>query len=90
MISPHSSIPMKVPFFSARREHSVFINCPFDKEFEPLMDSIIFSIVCCGFFPRSSLENGSVSISRIDRIKWTISNSKYSIHDLSKCRGEGD
>lgn len=68
----------------------VFINCPFDAEFEPLFQAIIFSIVSCDFTPRSALETGTVAEPRMDRITRAIFSSKYSIHDLSRCRGEGD
>jgi hypothetical protein len=69
---------------------SVFINCPFDDDFEPLFEAIIFAIACCGFDPRSALESGTVADSRLDRITQALFSSKYSIHDLSRCKGEGD
>lgn len=68
---------------------AVFINCPFDKDFESAFDAIVFSAVCCGFTPRSALETGNVAESRMERIVKAIFSSKYSIHDLSRCRGEG-
>ena len=73
-----------------RRELSVFINCPFDRDFRPIYDAIVFATVCCGFLPRSATESGSVSLPRMDRITRAMLSSKYSIHDLSRCRGEGD
>jgi len=69
--------------------HAVFINCPFDDDFAPLFEAILFAVICCGFLPRSALESGSVSEPRMDRIVQAIFSSKYSIHDLSRCRGEG-
>ena len=39
-------------------ERCVFINCPYDAEFAPLFDGIIFATVCCGFVPRSATESG--------------------------------
>jgi hypothetical protein len=69
---------------------SVFINCPYDHDFASLFDAIVFSTVCCGFLPRSALESGSVAEPRMERITRAIFSSKYSIHDLSRCRGEGD
>lgn len=68
---------------------SVFINCPYDREFEPLFDAIVFATVCCGFLPRSALESGSVAESRMERITRAVFSSKYSIHDLSRCQGQG-
>jgi len=73
-----------------RREMSVFINCPYDNGYRPLFDAIVFSAICCGFIPRCAFESGSTSLSRMDRIVHAIRSSKYSIHDLSRCRGEGD
>jgi hypothetical protein len=69
---------------------SVFINCPFDAAYEPIFDAIVFATVYCGFMPRSALETGTVAEPRIARITRAIFSSRYSIHDLSRCTGEGD
>ncbi len=71
-------------------ELSVFINCPFDPDYRPILDAIVFASVCCGFLPRCAYESGSVSVPRIKKITNILLSSKYSIHDLSKCRGEGE
>ncbi len=39
--------------------------------------------------PRSALESGTVGEPRLARITRTIFSSRYSIHDLSRCTGEG-
>ncbi|MDD5393700.1 MAG: hypothetical protein PHE17_11840 [Thiothrix sp.] len=75
---------------SFERNTSVFINCPFDSAYSSIFDAIVFSTTCCGFLPRSAIESGSTSVPRMDRITQAIYASKYSIHDLSRCRGEGD
>jgi hypothetical protein len=72
-----------------RPETSVFINCPFDQEYLPLFDAIVFAATCCGFLARSALETGNVAEPRMIRIARAVLSSKYSIHDLSRCRGEG-
>jgi hypothetical protein len=74
----------------AERNSSVFINCPFDDTYKPVFDAIIFATSCCGFLPRCAIESGSTSDPRMVRITQAIIDSKYSIHDLSRCRGEGD
>lgn len=71
-------------------ERSVFINCPYDDDYEPLFDALLLTVVTCGFVPRSAVESGSVSVSRLDRIFDAIHSSAFSIHDLSRCRGEGE
>jgi hypothetical protein len=68
----------------------VFINCPFDEDYSPTLDALIFATVCCGFIPCSALESGTVARSRINRILDGLSGAKYSLHDLSRCRGEGE
>jgi len=72
------------------RPASVFINCPFDNEYLPLFDAIVFAVTCCGFIPRSALESGDVAELRIHRILRAMFASKYSIHELSRSHGEGD
>jgi len=72
------------------REASVFINCPFDHDYRPIFDAIIFAALCCGFLPRCAVETGTAAQPRMDRILTAMRSSKYSIHDLSRCRGESD
>jgi hypothetical protein len=67
-------------------ERSVFINCPFDKDFEPLLLKIAFCVADLGFFPRIATENADNSASRLDRVLALVRGSKYGIHDLSRCR----
>ena len=71
-------------------DKSVFINCPYDAAYTPLFDAIIFTTVCCGFTPRSALEAGNVAEPRMDRIVRSLFESRYSIHDLSRNKGEGE
>ena len=68
----------------------VFINCPFDDDYVATRDALVFATVCCGFIPCSALESGTVARPRIDRILDGLAGAKYSLHDLSRCRGEGD
>jgi hypothetical protein len=72
------------------RNLSVFINCPFDPQYEPIFDGIVFATVCCGYRPRCALETSDAAESRIRRIVKAIKGSKYSIHDLCRCQGHGD
>lgn len=71
-------------------EQSVFINCPFDSEYTSLLDAILFATVCCGFIPRSAREPGPAAELRIERILRLLFESRHSIHDLSRHKGEGD
>ncbi|MBV8847372.1 MAG: hypothetical protein JO307_31570 [Bryobacterales bacterium] len=71
-------------------EKSVFINCPYDKEFEPLFHAIILTVAALGFVPRSARETEGQSETRIKRIAIGLLQCKYSIHDLSRFQGEGN
>jgi len=71
-------------------EKSVFINCPFDSQFRDLMLAIVYSVAAHGFAPRSAREMEGEADPRIARILKTLSECKYSIHDLSRFSGEGN
>lgn len=73
---------MKSPPF----ERSVFVNCPFDEAFAPLLQAIAFCITDLGFYPRLAPENPDNSANRLDRIIDLVQSSKYGIHDLSRCK----
>jgi hypothetical protein len=69
---------------------SVFINCPYDKQFGPLFHAIVLTVAACGFTPRCARETEFDSSNRAGRIADLLCECKYSIHDLSRHRGEGD
>ena len=64
-------------------ENNLFINCPFDNEYKPILKAVVFSAVYLGFNPLLS-ETINSAESRVSRIQKLISLSKYSIHDLSR------
>lgn len=70
-------------------ERSVFVNCPFDEEYAPILQAIAFTITDLGFYPRLAPENADNSATRLDRIVELIASSKYGIHDLSRCKSVG-
>lgn len=65
-------------------ETNVFINCPFDDEYLPLLRPLLFTILYHKFEPRIATENSDSGLPRIQKIKDLISESKFSIHDLSR------
>lgn len=67
-------------------DRSLFINCPFDKEFTDILEAIAFCSVYLDFFPRLAPENRDSSAVRLDKIVDLIRSSKYAIHDLSRCK----
>lgn len=73
---------MTVPSF----DRSVFINCPFDDHFAPLLQAIAFCVTDLGFYPRLAPENSDNSVHRLDRIIELIRGSRFGIHDLSRSK----
>lgn len=66
-------------------ERSVFINCPFDPDYDAMLQAILFTIVYLGFFPRLARERNDSAESRVEKISGLIEGSLFSIHDLSRC-----
>ena len=67
----------------------VFINCPFDEAYEPLFDGLLFVAVAYNFAPSTSYAEGDPGIARIERLREQLRDTPYSLHDLSRCTGEG-
>jgi len=68
---------------------SVFINCPFDKQYQPILDAIVFCVVACGFEPRCTLELTDAGEVRIENIYRLIAQCYHSIHDISRTEVAG-
>ncbi|MEJ7680421.1 MAG: hypothetical protein WKG06_21725 [Segetibacter sp.] len=67
---------------------NVFYNCPFDEQYEPTFQAVLFTIYRCGFTLRCAKEFNDTGKVRIENIVKLIEESKYGIHDL--CRVELD
>lgn len=67
----------------ARTERQrVFLNIPYDRQFEPLYLAYITALSAMGFFPQATL--GIAGNRRLDRIASLIEGCAYSAHDLSR------
>lgn len=62
----------------------VFINCPFDDDFQPIFRAITFTVFACGFRLRSALELEDGLYARLDKILNMIGECVLGIHDLSR------
>lgn len=71
-------------FSDSTYDENVFINCPFDRNYAPIFDAIIFSIFDCGFRPVCARERMNSGQMRLDKIADFIRDSRFSIHDLSR------
>ncbi|MCC6144763.1 MAG: hypothetical protein IT368_13230 [Candidatus Hydrogenedentes bacterium] len=67
----------------------VFINCPFDEAYRPLFRAMQFTVLDCGFQPRSALEEADSSVVRIEKIYEIIRQCRYGIHDISRTESDG-
>jgi len=70
-------------------DKSVFINCPFDEQYYPLLRPILFTIYYSGLHPRIALENLDSGKSRIEKIVTLIQETRFAIHDLSRIKSTG-
>lgn len=67
-----------------RYNTSVFINCPFDDEYRPLFQALVFAIEACGFVSRCALEVDDGGETRAEKLVRLIRTSRYGVHDISR------
>lgn len=67
-------------------DRTVFINCPFDDEYAPLLEAAIFCVVYFGMVPRPANERMESGENRLEKIVGMIRSARYPIHDLSRCK----
>ena len=65
-------------------EETVFINCPFDEAYAPLLEAATFTCVYLGFHPQLASNNLEAGENRFEKIVRMVKAAKYSIHDLSR------
>ena len=62
---------------------SVFINCPFSPDYQPIFRAILFAVFACSFRPRCAREISDSSQNRLAKIEGIIRQSQFGIHDIS-------
>lgn len=65
-------------------DRQVFINCPFDDHYRPLLRSLIFTILDCRLTPRIASEEVDSGLVRFEKIRNLIRACRFSIHDISR------
>ena len=63
---------------------SVFINCPFDDDYKPILRAIIYAIYRCGFYPQTALDEDDGTELRMLKIMRKMKSCRFGIHDLSR------
>lgn len=69
-------------------DKSIFINCPFDDEYLPLLRVLLFVSRFYGLDVKIASTELDSKSNRLPRIKSLMGESKYSIHDLSRFRSD--
>jgi hypothetical protein len=82
---PCRRTPMPLPVGSRfNRARSVFINCPFDLDYLPLLRGACFAVMACGHAPRCALDYSDSGAVRFTEIVKMMSECDRSIHDISR------
>ncbi len=66
----------------------VFINCPFDSEYQPIFQAILFTLLACGMRPRCALEEDNGAEVRLLKITKIIEECDFGIHDISRTESD--
>src|SRR5580658_2642604 len=54
---------------SSGKRPMVFLNTPYDERYRPILEVMVFTVISCGFIPRSVLEfSDELSMARLDRV----------------------
>ncbi|MGN7719537.1 hypothetical protein [Chitinophaga sp. 22620] len=64
--------------------NKIFINCPFDSDYQPLLHAMVYVIYRCGFYPVTALNEDDATDSRLSKIIRCIRDCRYGIHDISR------
>jgi hypothetical protein len=72
------------------RGRSVFINCPFDADYQPLLRAACFAVLACGYVPRCALDYSDSGAVRFAEIVRMIAECDPSIHDISRVELDKD
>jgi hypothetical protein len=63
----------------------VFVNCPFDEKFAPILEALLFCVIDLDFTPRIATERQDGAENRLEKL---IRSCKFSIHDLSRAQAK--
>lgn len=69
-------------------DRNVFVNCPYDNRFKPLLRPLLFCLVYAELTPRLALERRDSGEVRLNKIAELIRDSKYAVHDLSRMEAQ--
>jgi hypothetical protein len=65
-------------------DRNVFINCPFDEDFRPCFEALLFAVAAAGYKVRCALEDADSAAIRFEKLRKLIRECPRTIHDLSR------
>ena len=65
-------------------DSNVFVNCPFDEDYRPLFEVLLFTVAASGYRIRCALDENDSGDIRFDKLCRLVEESERSIHDLSR------
>ncbi|MBI3882543.1 MAG: hypothetical protein HY301_21085 [Verrucomicrobia bacterium] len=68
----------------SRPANAVFLNVPFDADYRPLFEALVFCVIDCGYEPRCALEASDGSHVRVEKITRIIAGCDFGVHDISR------
>lgn len=68
--------------------NAIFINCPFDNKYKPMLRAMLFVARFYGLDVKIASSDTDSKSNRLQRIMDLMKESKYSVHDLSKLMAE--
>jgi hypothetical protein len=68
----------------AAANRDVFINCPFDSDYQRFFYAIVYAVLRSGFSPRCALETDDASENRFEKICAIVGQCRFGIHDISR------
>jgi hypothetical protein len=68
---------------SRPKGNHVFVNCPFDADYRPIFDGIVFAIYSLGFAARCALEGDDSGYVRLCKIERIVDECRFGIHEIS-------
>jgi hypothetical protein len=67
-------------------DRNVLINCPFEAQYRPVLDSLLFCVTRAGMTPKLATDRADAGESRLEKICGLMKESRFSVHDLSRCQ----
>lgn len=68
----------------------VFINCPFDADYRPIFNAMVYTVKRSGYRARCALETDDAAENRLGKIIQIIGQCRYGIHDISRTETSGE